>query len=149
MKKMMMKNNEKPRKKHEKHREVKFNHLQCISTCSASAPAVHHHLRCITTCGSSPTAVHQHLRCITAFDASLPSMHHHLWCITFFGTSPPSVYYHLRWITTFDASPPCVSLSLSSQGRQWIERVTSFRNTYGYVSLWSTGSEYFSLWERS
>ena len=36
----------------------------------------------------------------------------------------------------------CVSLSLSSQGRQWIVRVMSFRNMYGYVGLWSIGSDF-------
>ena len=36
----------------------------------------------------------------------------------------------------------CVSLSLSSRGRQWKVHVMSFRNMYGYVGLWSIGSDF-------
>ena len=139
-----------------------MTYIMCI-TCGAS-PAVHH-LRYIT-CGPSHAVHHlrsrQYLQCITC---GASPMVHHLPYITF-GASPFMMHHwfihhhHIwhPWVISFSkiwhmlgllvilslslSLSLCVSLSLSSRGRQWIVRVMSFRNMYGYVGLWSIGSDF-------
>ena len=89
-----------------------------------------HYLRRIT-CGTSPSMMHHWF-----------NHHHHIWHPWVISFS--KIWHMLGLLVNLSLSLSSslslslrLSLSLSYRGHQWIVRVMSFRNMYGYMGLWS------------